>query len=146
MLLQQMAPAHLAKVHAAQQTGRREVGTIYRRTRKDEHGNKVLRAELRMDGLAGCLRTPAAGLSRQIVLTIEGEEVRSRLMSPREAARLMGVSNDYVLPSNFNQALHLVGDGVAVPVVSYLAEHVLDPILQQWTHARGPLTLTPCFA
>ena len=41
----------------------------------------------------------------------------------------MGLSDDYVLPANYNEAYHVIGDGVAVPVVRYLAAHILEPIL-----------------
>jgi DNA (cytosine-5)-methyltransferase 1 len=51
------------------------------------------------------------------------------LLSPREAARLMGLPDDYMLPQNYNEAYHLAGDGVAVPVVRFLAEHILEPLL-----------------
>ena len=37
-------------------------------------------------------------------MIVEGAVVRSRLLSPREAARLMGLSDDYVLPGNYNDA------------------------------------------
>ena len=61
---------------------------------------------------------------------MRGEEVRTRLLSGREAARLMGLSEDYKLPERANDALHLVGDGVAVPVVRYLADNLLGPLLR----------------
>ena len=38
--------------------------------------------------------------------------MRSRLLSPREAARLMGVPDNYPLPLSYNDAYHLFGDGV----------------------------------
>jgi DNA (cytosine-5)-methyltransferase 1 len=57
------------------------------------------------------------------------ENVRTRLLSPREAARLMGLPDDYRLPEKYNEAYHLVGDGVAVPVVRFLAAHILEPLL-----------------
>lgn len=68
-------------------------------------------------------------------MIVEGALVRSRLLSPREAARLMGLPEDYVLPSNYNDAYGLVGDGVVAPVVRFLAVHVLEPILQASTAA-----------
>ena len=68
-------------------------------------------------------------------MIVEGASVRSRLLSPREAARLMGLSDDYLLPSNYNDAYGLMGDGVAVPVVRFLAAHILEPILQASTQA-----------
>ncbi len=73
------------------------------------------RAECRFDGLAGCLRTPAGGSSRQILIRVEGDDIRSRLLTAREAARLMGVPEAYRLPSGRTDAYHLVGDGVCVP-------------------------------
>lgn len=62
-------------------------------------------------------------------MVIEGERVSSRLLSPREAARLMGLPESYVLPKNYNDSYHLAGDGVAVPVVRFLAEQILEPLL-----------------
>lgn len=129
-LLEMMTDTNLAKMSAAQSSGRRMVGAIYRRTRADgPNGAKVQRAEVRFDDVAGCLRTPAGGSSRQTIIIVDGDEVRSRLLSPREAARLMGLSDDYVLPENYNDAYHLVGDGVAAPVVRFLAENILEPIV-----------------
>jgi DNA (cytosine-5)-methyltransferase 1 len=37
----------------------------------------------------------------------------------------MGVPEDYALPFNYNEAYHLLGDGLAVPVVSWLEKHLL---------------------
>lgn len=135
-LLSLMSSVNLAKVEAAKRAGRRMVGGIYRRTRTDGEGTKVQRAEIRFDDIAGCLRTPAGGSSRQSIMIVQGSMVRSRLLSPREAARLMGLPEDYVLPENYNQAYHLVGDGVAVPVIRFLAAHILEPILASRRRAK----------
>ena len=132
-LLGMMSDTNLAKVTDAKQSGRRMVGTIYKRTRADgPNGAKVQRAEVRFDDVAGCLRTPVGGSSRQTIIIVDGKKVRSRLLSPREAARLMGLPDDYALPERYNDAYHLAGDGVAVPVVRFLAECILEPII-----ARG---------
>ena len=128
-LLGTMSRVNLAKVEAAKLSGRRMVGGVYKRTRLDDDGKKIVRAEVRFDDVAGCLRTPSGGSSRQTILIIDGDKVRSRLLSPREAARLMGLPDDYVLPENYNEAYHLAGDGLAVPVVRFLAAHILEPIL-----------------
>jgi DNA (cytosine-5)-methyltransferase 1 len=40
----------------------------------------------------------------------------------------MGVPDTYPLPSNYNDAYHLFGDGLAVPVVSWLNRHLLWPL------------------
>jgi DNA (cytosine-5)-methyltransferase 1 len=125
-----MSDVNLAKVEAAQKTGKRIVGTIYKRTRHDENGVKMQRAEVRFDNVAGCLRTPAGGSSRQVILVVEGEKVRSRLISSRETARLMGLPDKYKLSENYNEAYHLTGDGVVVPVVRHLAVTLFEPILE----------------
>jgi DNA (cytosine-5)-methyltransferase 1 len=124
-----MSPLHRAKLLAAQESGKNQVGALFRRTRVDEDGAKRQRAEVRFDGLAGCLRTPAGGSSRQILVVVRGEKVRSRLISGREAARLMGLQDDYRLPERVNDALHLLGDGVAAPVVRYLADRLLTRLV-----------------
>ena len=64
-------------------------------------------------------------------MVVDGESVRSRLMSARETARLMGLDDTYRLPRNYNEAYHLTGDGVVVPVVRHLARHVSEPLLGQ---------------
>jgi DNA (cytosine-5)-methyltransferase 1 len=128
-LLGMMSPINLAKVAAAKRAERRMVGGVYKRTRRDESGRRQQRAEVRFDDIAGCLRTPAGGSSRQTILVIDGPVVRSRLISPRETARLMGLGEEYKLPKNYNEAYHLTGDGVAVPVVRYLAHHLLEPLV-----------------
>jgi DNA (cytosine-5)-methyltransferase 1 len=130
-LLQLMSPLNRQKVEEAKRSGRRTVGSVYRRTRPDERGLSRQRAEVRFDDVAGCLRTPAGGSSRQTILVVEGKSVKSRLLSPREAARLMGLSDDYVLPARYNEAYHVCGDGVCAPVVRHIAAHILEPILQE---------------
>ena len=135
-LLALINPVNLAKVDEAKRAGCRMVGGVYRRTRVDPVGKKVQRAEVRFDDVAGCLRTPSGGSSRQFIMVVKGDTVRSRLLSPREAARLMGLADDYVLPKNYNEAYHLAGDGVAVPVVRFLAVHILEPILRPSLAAR----------
>jgi DNA (cytosine-5)-methyltransferase 1 len=130
-LLNMMSDVNRRKVDMAKQAGMRMIGGIYKRTRLNELGQKAQRAEVRFDDLAGCLRTPAGGSSRQSILVVEGDNVRSRLLSPREAARLMGLPDEYKLPENYNEAYHLAGDGVAAPVVRFLAANILEPLLNQ---------------
>lgn len=129
-LLDMMSDKHLQMVHEAQATSNRSVGTIFKRIRRDKEGQKVQRAELRMDGVSGCLRTALGGSSRQIVMVIEGKNIRSRLLSPREGARLMGLPDSYILPDKYNEAYNLIGDGLAVPVIAWIEEHLLTPLAQ----------------
>ena len=123
-ILAMMSPVNRKKVLDAQQAGQLKVGTIYKRTRQG-----IQRAEVRFDGIAGCLRTPSGGSSRQTIMVVDGAKIRTRLISPRETARLMGLPESYILPSKYNEAYHLVGDGVVVPVVAHINQNILLPIL-----------------
>ena len=123
-LLSSMSDINRRKVMLAQADGKLRVGAVYRRTR-----DGIVRAEARFDGVSGCLRTPTGGSSRQTIIVVQGKQVRSRLLSPREAARLMGLPDSYRLPQRYNDAYHLAGDGVAVPVVKHLARNLFEPLL-----------------
>lgn len=139
-LLAMMSELNLAKVEEvkrlSKKTGALHVGTIYKRTRRED-GRKLQRAEVRFDDVAGCLRTPAGGSSRQVIIVVSGNTVRSRLISSRETARLMGLSDEYQLPDKYNEAYHLTGDGVAVPVIQHIAKHVFSPLLMEKSAARS---------
>ena len=131
-----MSPLNRAKLDAAKSKGRKQIGGVYRRTRPDGKGSKIQRAEVRFDGISGCLRTSAGGSSRQVVMVVEGDVVRTRLLSTREAARLMGLPDSYKLPRNYNEAYHLLGDGVVAPVAGWLNEQLFASII-----SRHPLKL-----
>jgi DNA (cytosine-5)-methyltransferase 1 len=131
-LLAKMSELNQAKLQQAKREGHRVTGCLYRRTRRDAYGQRVQRAEIRFDNVSGCLRTPAGGSSRQVILIIEGPSVKARLISSRETARLMGLPDTYELPENYNEAYHLTGDGVVVPVIRHLAEHIFEPVLDSF--------------
>lgn len=128
-IIEMMSPINLEKLNQARNSGKRVVGTIYKRTRKNNEGIKRQCAEVRFDDIAGCLRTPSGGSSRQIIIIVEGSKVATRLLSPREAARLMGIPESYPLPEKYNDAYHLAGDGVAVPVVRHITRHIIEQVL-----------------
>lgn len=135
-LLSLAAPLHRARLDAALASGERRVAAGFRRVRT-ESGRKVQRLEVRLDGLAGCLRTPSGGSSRQYVLVCDRGGVRARRLTGREAARLMGVGDDYRLPPSESAALRLMGDAVAVPVVRALSEQLLRPALGRNTRVAA---------
>jgi DNA (cytosine-5)-methyltransferase 1 len=135
-LVAALSPASKRDVALAQESGARHVGALFRRTRPDGAGGVRVQAEARFDGFAGCLRTPGGGSSRQFLIEVEGASIRTRLMTPREAARLMGLPDSFKLPSRATDALHLVGDGVAPPVVRFLSENLLLPLAE--AEARAP--------
>jgi DNA (cytosine-5)-methyltransferase 1 len=134
-LLAMMAPPSRARLREALAARGPRAGAVFRRMRDDGGGGRTQRAEARFDGMAGCLRTPAGGSSRQTLLWVEDGAVRSRLLTPREAARLMGLPDTYRLPRRATDAWRLAGDGVAVPLVAFAAAHLLAPLARGATPA-----------
>lgn len=119
-----LSDLHRTEVDRRRKAGGVHVGTVYRRCRYDE-----MRAEVRFDNLAGCLRTPRGGSARQIVMVIDNGKVRFRWMSPREYARLQGAP-DFALAENTIQSLFGFGDGVCVPVIRWIDQNVLTPVYE----------------
>lgn len=117
-----LSDLHRLDVERRVKEGGVHVGTVYRRCRYEQ-----MRAEVRFDNLAGCLRTPRGGSARQIVIVIADGKVRFRWMSPREYARLQGAP-EFKLAANTIQSLFGFGDGVCVPVVRWLDQNVLTPL------------------
>ncbi|WP_439142445.1 DNA cytosine methyltransferase [Planktotalea sp.] len=128
-LLDMMSEPSAARIAQARRTGKREIGLLYKRGRPDETGKIRQRAEVRFDGIAGCLRTPAGGSSRQTIMFVKGNSVKARLLSSKEASRLMGLPESYQMPAHYNSAYKVAGDGVVVPIVSYLDEMLFQPML-----------------
>jgi DNA (cytosine-5)-methyltransferase 1 len=127
-LLGMMTAANRARLDALRDEGRPVVGSLYLRMRPEAGGN-VQRAEIAFGDTLGCLRTPRGGASRPRIVVVDGATIRTRLVSPREAARLMGLPDDHPLPDRYQHAFQLIGDGVAVPVVRFLAERLLEPLV-----------------
>ncbi len=120
-LLNQMSVKHKTiaeKMIAGKQT---TYGAVFRRVR---HGRSM--AELRTDGIAGCLRTPRGGSGRQILFAAGKGRYAVRLLTPRECARLMG-ADDFRITVPMNQALFGFGDAVCVPVICWIADNYLTP-------------------
>ena len=121
-LLNQMSPKHRAQADAMIRGSRRSYATVFRRVRAT--GSM---AELRTDGIAGCLRTPRGGSGRQILFVAGKGRFAVRLLTARECARLMG-ADDFLLNVPLNQALFGFGDAVCVPVVRWIAANYLTPL------------------
>jgi len=124
-LLNQMSPKHRQKAEAMIQNNRISYGTVFRRVR--EQGSM---AELRTDGIAGCLRTPRGGSGRQILFAAGKGRFAVRLLTPRECARLMG-ADDFAIRVSLNQALFGFGDAVCVPVIEWIARNYLNPVWEE---------------
>jgi DNA (cytosine-5)-methyltransferase 1 len=126
--MNQLSPRHAAV--AERMIADDEIGyaTAFRRVRK---GRSM--AELRTDGIAGCLRTPRGGSGRQILFKAGRGQRQVRLLTPRECARLQGVPDEYVINASPNQALFGFGDAVCVPAVAWIVGTYLQPLLQAFT-------------
>ncbi|MFA7236588.1 MAG: DNA (cytosine-5-)-methyltransferase [Phycisphaeraceae bacterium] len=122
----QLSPRHLvqAKVMINQET--HQYCTAFRRVR---NGRSM--AELRSDGIAGCLRTPRGGSGRQILFKAGKGKHQVRLLTARECARLQGVPNSYKIKVPLNQALFGFGDAVCVPAIEWIAKHYLKTIMRE---------------
>jgi DNA (cytosine-5)-methyltransferase 1 len=124
-LLNQMSSRH-RDIADKMINGRRiSYGTVFRRVR-----NGKSMAELRTDGIAGCLRTPRGGSGRQILFKAGKGFYAVRLLTPRECARLMG-ADDYTINVPLNQALFGFGDAVCVPVIEWIAVNYLNPLVNE---------------
>jgi len=97
--------------------------TAFRRVR-----NGKSMAELRTDGIAGCLRTPRGGSGRQILFKAGRGRYQVRLLTARECARLQGVPDSYRIDVPLNQALFGFGDAVCVPAVEWIARNCLTKL------------------
>jgi len=124
-LVGQMSPRHRTLADAMRFPKRWSYGTIFRRVRKG-----CSMAELRTDGIAGCLRTPRGGSGRQILFKAGYDRFMARLLSGRECARLMG-AEDFLIGASLNQTLFGFGDAVCVKVIEWIANHYLNPVFEE---------------
>lgn len=126
-LLNQMSEKHREVADRMIAGDRTCYGTVFRRVRK---GKSM--AELRTDGIAGCLRTPKGGSARQILFCAGKGSYAVRLLTPRECARLMGAPDFRIDPErSLNQALFGFGDAVCVSVVEWISKNYLSQLLDE---------------
>jgi DNA (cytosine-5)-methyltransferase 1 len=127
-LLNQMSEKHRTTADAMMASRKITYGTVFRRVRQGQS-----MAELRVDGVAGCLRTPRGGSGRQILFMAGKGRYAVRLLTPNECARLMG-ADGYTITVSLNQALFGFGDAVCVPVICWIADNYLTPV---WKELHG---------
>ncbi len=129
-LLEQMSPKH-RKIADKMISGTSvSYGTVFRRTR-----NGRSTAELRIDGVAGCLRTPRGGSARQILMKAGNGRFAVRLLNAIECARLMGAEG-FRATGSLNQNLFGFGDAVCVPVIEWIAQHYLNSVISEMMRGR----------
>lgn len=130
--LAMMKETHRQRVEQLAQGQQFAYRTFFRRRRDGQQ-----RAEVRDDDLSGCLRTAIGGSGKQFLIRAGKGSIRMRAMTPREYARLQGVPDEYPITVNGVQALTGFGDAVCVPVISWIAEHVLNPLAENGSHYIG---------
>jgi DNA (cytosine-5)-methyltransferase 1 len=127
-LYDQMFPRHQLWVDEHREARIFHYATAFRRVRPQNDGSKRSMAELRLDGIAGCLRTPKGGSGRQILVRVGRGRLDVRLLSAAECAALMG-ADGYRMDASLNEALFGFGDAVCVDKVTWIAKHYLEPVL-----------------
>jgi DNA (cytosine-5)-methyltransferase 1 len=130
-LFNQMFERHKSQIRLMMQNEYWSYGTVFRRMRMRDR-MKQSTAELRTDGIAGCLRTPKGGSARQIIVRAGKGSFDARLINACESARLMGAS-EYSIPQNIslNTILFGFGDAVCVPVIEWIAKNYLNPLFNE---------------
>jgi DNA (cytosine-5)-methyltransferase 1 len=123
--LAMMKESHYERVEQLTQGEQFAYRTFFRRRREGQQ-----RAEVRSDDLSGCLRTAVGGSGKQFLIRAGKGDVKMRVMTPREYARLQGVPDEYPITANGVQALTGFGDAVCVPVVSWIAKYILNPLAE----------------
>jgi DNA (cytosine-5)-methyltransferase 1 len=123
--LAMMKESHYERVKQLAQGEQFAYRTFFRRRREGQQ-----RAEVRSDDLSGCLRTAVGGSGKQFLIRAGKGAVKMRVMTPREYARLQGVPDEYPITANGVQALTGFGDAVCVPVISWIAKYILNPLAE----------------
>lgn len=117
-----LSPASRQK--ADEMMGGAEVGyaSLMRRGRDGR-----LVSELRTDGIVGCMTTPKGGSSQHFLFAAGGGGFRIRNFTPAEFGALFGAVGYTLDGIPDRKATFGFGDAVVVPVIEWLARHLLDP-------------------
>ena len=123
--LDMMSPRHRKMVDEFTAKGKPVCRAFFRRRRVEGQ-----RAEVRSDGIAGCLRTATGGSGKQFLVFAGRNGVKMRTMTSREYARLQGVPDSFPIhASSERRALDAFGDAVCVPVIEWIARNVLADLI-----------------
>ena len=129
-LFSQMSERHQAWILTRKYNDDYQYATAFRRMRVRD-GRKQSTAEIRTDGLAGCLRTAKGGSAKQILIRVGKGAMKVRLLNELECARLMGAP-DYNISASIskNDYLFGFGDGVCSSVIQWLDKNYITPIFE----------------
>lgn len=129
-LYSQMSAKHKRWIDEKLNEAEYSCGTAFRRMRVRD-GIKQSTAEIRVDNIAGCLRTAKGGSAKQILIIVGKGEFKVRLLNPLECARLMGAPNFFISDNiSKNDYLFGFGDGLCSSVIKWLDDKYLTPIFE----------------
>ena len=141
--LDMLSAASVELVAEARTMGRPVAFAFSRRTRysggKKQPGVPGAQTvELRKGDIANALKVAKkGGSSHQFLLFVDGDKTYVRAIDPYEAMALMGMPASYKPLSDPIETLSMCGDGVAVPVVKFIAERIIEPMLKSLETARA---------
>ncbi len=121
--INQAHPNHLAELNKRRDAGAVTHATAFRRVRAIA-GVKRSVAELRFDGVAGCLRTPKGGSAKQILVELGLGVMRVRHLTARECMRLQGAGDTIPAGIGEDAMLFALGDAVCVPAVRWALDQI----------------------
>ncbi|WP_373512576.1 DUF4928 family protein [Persicitalea sp.] len=141
-LFSQMSTKHQEWIKSRKKKEQYFYGTAFRRMRIRD-GIKQSTAEIRVDQLAGCLRTAKGGSAKQILIRVGRGEFNVRLINAKEAAHLMGAPKFNISPKHsLNDYLFGFGDGVCSSVISWLDSNYLTPLHEANKNIKNKSTIT----
>lgn len=121
----QIHPRHRPRLaEATRGSSRSQYFPAFRRVRSIDGERKCL-AELRFDGMAGCLRTPKGGSAKQILVEAIKSTIQPRHFTATECMKLQGCN--FAVPEHLpeDDMLFGLGDAVCVPAVKWVLEHAV---------------------
>lgn len=125
----QVHPNHRAAAERLRTASEIRYVTAFRRVRRFGELKDVKKcvAELRFDGIAGCLRTPKGGSAKQILVRLGQGQVHIRHLTPAECMRLQGWNRHPPPNVSYDDMLFALGDAVCVPAVQWALRHAIGP-------------------
>jgi len=84
--------------------------------------------------LVGCLTTQLdSGAEQVCLIVIDGD--RARYLTPLEAERIQGFSDNHTAGFSNTQRYKMVGNSMAVPVIRWIGERILEQEAKGWSRA-----------
>ena len=123
-LVAQMSERSRRRLEAAVAAPVKQYAAAFKRVRDGS-----VRVEPRFDGIAGCLRPPRGGSSRQILMMMGRGRLKARHMTAREYGRLQGAGDGFRVPPRQSDGMFAFGDAVCAPAIRWIAQAIINPLV-----------------